>query len=175
MHYAFVQLQQEIDDSLSGLDATATQLRPAANPARWSIQQIIEHLLLTYTSTCSVFETRLAKGTPTRARPSIRQRAGQFTVLNVGYFPRGRKSPAGVMPSVSPRSLSGAALTEATKELLTRLDKLAVEAERVFGRRRSISHQVLGPLDVAQWRRFQLVHGRHHLRQIQAIRFGAKA
>jgi hypothetical protein len=29
---------------------------------------------------------------------------------------------------------------------------------------------VLGPLSVDQWRRFQLIHGEHHLRQIISIR-----
>ncbi len=44
-------------------------------------------------------------------------------------------------------------------------------AEQLFGsRRRSVRHMILGPLSLAQWRRFHLVHGRHHIRQIAAIR-----
>lgn len=170
MHEALVQLQREIGESLSGLDAAQTQLRPAKDSSKWSIQQVVEHLLLTYRSSCSVFETRIAKGTPTRAQPSMEQRAGQFLVLKAGYMPKGRKAPAGVVPPAFPVVLRGAALTEQTAALLAQFDGLAAEAEGLFGHRRSISHQVLGPLSVAQWRRFQLIHGQHHLKQIRAIR-----
>jgi hypothetical protein len=44
-------------------------------------------------------------------------------------------------------------------------------AEQLFGtHRRSVRHMLLGPMSLAQWRRFHLVHGRHHIRQIAAIR-----
>jgi hypothetical protein len=32
----------------------------------------------------------------------------------------------------------------------------------------------LGPLTGAQWRKFHLVHGRHHARQIRQLRAGLK-
>ena len=174
MHAAILQLQREIGDSLSGLDAAQMQLRPLADRTKWSIQQIVEHLLLTYTSTCSVFETRIAKGSPTRAQPSMEQRAGQFLVLNAGHFPKGREAPAGVVPPASSGIVCGAELAGEVTVMLLRFDRIAEEAERLFGRRRAISHQVLGPLSVAQWRRFQLVHGRHHLKQIRAILAGSQ-
>lgn len=100
----------------------------------------------------------------------MRQRAAQWLVLGVGYFPSGVKAPVGVMPGVVEVALSGEELTERAREALERLDRLAVEAERLFGRGRSVSHGVLGPLHVMQWRRFHLVHGEHHLKQVRAIR-----
>jgi hypothetical protein len=51
------------------------------------------------------------------------------------------------------------------------LDRKIAAAEKMFGPHcRAINHMVLGPLSAMQWRRFHLVHGRHHIKQIQAIR-----
>jgi hypothetical protein len=170
MDLVLEQLQRGIGESLRGLDAGETQLRSANDARRWSIQQIVEHLLLTYTSTCSSLETRIAKGRPTRTRPNLRQRVVQCAVLRVGYFPVGVKAPDAVMPGATQVPLSGDRLAEQTSEMLEQMDGLAVQVEGLLGEGRSMSHQVLGPLSVADWRRFHLVHGEHHLKQIRAIR-----
>ena len=68
------QLQQEIGGSLRGLDATQTQLRPSAkDPDKWSIQQIAQHLALTYANTEIAINGRLVKGTPTRTQSTLQQ------------------------------------------------------------------------------------------------------
>ena len=64
------QLQRVITYSLRGLDSAQTQLRPAEQGNRWSIQQIIEHLLLTYSATETAINARLAKRTPTTRKMS---------------------------------------------------------------------------------------------------------
>jgi hypothetical protein len=165
------QLQCEIASSLYGLDATETQLYPPSRPDRWTIQQIIEHLLLTYSSTETAISARLTKRTPTRAKPTLMHRIFQFVVTRCGFFPTGRESPPMVSPQPTTHPLSGADLTEATAEQLARLDLLFTEAETLFGpASQCASHTVLGPLNIGQWRKFHLVHGRHHLKQIAAIR-----
>jgi len=165
------QLQREIANSLHSLDATQTQLRPPSRPAKWSIQQIIEHLLLTYSSTETAIIARLVKGTPTRARPTLTHRVFQFGVTKCGYFPTGRKAPEIVTPQPTTHPLSGDDLAQATAEHLARLDLLFTEAETLFGPgSQCASHAVMGPLNIDQWRKFQLVHGEHHLKQIAAIR-----
>jgi hypothetical protein len=171
MNPTLLQLQREIASSLHGLDATKTQLRPPAHPAKWSIQQIVEHLLLTYSSAETAINARLAKRTPTRAQPTLRQRIFQYAVTRCGYFPTGREAPAMVTPQPTAHPLSGEDLAHATAEHLTYLDPLLAEAEALFGSAsQCASHAVLGPLSIDQWRMFQLVHGRHHLKQIAAIR-----
>jgi hypothetical protein len=70
--------------------------------------------------------------------------------------------------SVPPRS--GSELTQAASQHLSSLDTRCTEAESLFGVNRCASHIVLGPLSVDQWRMFQLVHGRHHLKQIATVR-----
>src|SRR6266487_2524129 len=124
MNSTLHQLQREIADSLHNLDAAQTQLHPPSRPNKWSIQQIIEHLLLTYASTETAINARLTKRTPTRAKPTVAHRVFQFAVTRCGYFPTSQCA----------------------------------------------SHTVLGPLNIDQWRKFQLVHGEHHLKQIAAIR-----
>ena len=170
MHPVLEQLRSEIGDGLNGLDAVQSQSRPAREPGKWSIQQVMEHLILTYGSSCDVVDGRVSKRTPTRASPTLMQRAGQFALLQCGYFPRGRTAPPMVTPPAKSEPLSGDALAAKGDDLLMRFDELAAEAERLFGEKRSISHGVLGPLSAAQWRQFHLLHGQHHLRQIRAIR-----
>jgi DinB superfamily len=171
MNSVLNQLQREIASSLRGLDAAQTQLQPPGGTEKWSIQQIVEHLLLTYSGTEMVLNARLAKQSPTRARPSIFQRIGQYAVCRFGYFPAGREAPPLVTPPPTDYALSGDELTEATAEHLKDIDTLCEETAGLFGgSSRCASHMVLGPLSVDQWRKFHLAHGKHHLKQIAAIR-----
>ena len=165
------QLNHALAYSLHGLDSAQTQSRPRKRKNRWSIQQIVEHLLLTYSSTEETIAARLAKGRPTRTKPGLMQRVSQYTVIRLGYFPRGRKAPALVMPPAETATpLSGEELAHRVREQLLRLHELCNDAEKVFGEKQCASHHVMGPLSVAQWRRFHLIHGEHHARQILAIR-----
>lgn len=170
MNPALHQLQHEIASSLRGLDAAHTQLHPPSRPEKWSIQQIIEHLLLTYSGAEMALNARLAKRRPTAARPSAFQQVQQFTIYRLGYFPRGRQAPDMVMPAATTRPLSGEELATAARDHLIHFDILCTETEQLFGSKQCANHSVLGPLSVDQWRRFQLIHGRHHLKQIAAIR-----
>ena len=164
------QLQREIASSLHGLDATQTQLRPLSAPEKWSIQQIVEHLLLTYSGAEMALNARLAKRRPTAAKPSALQHIQQFMVYRLGYFPGGRQAPDMVTPAAGTSPLSGEELATAGRDRLTSFDTLCAEAEQLFSSTKFASHNVLGPLNVDQWRRFQLIHSRHHLKQIALIR-----
>jgi DinB superfamily len=175
MHPDLKLLQSELDRALAGLDDHQTQLRPCsdsqADPQRWNIQQIVGHLLLTYGATVAAMDARIAKHAPTKARPSFPQRIGQFAVLHLGWLPHGRKAPAIATPDPDAAPVSGAALQAAAAAGIATMAARITAAEALFGNRsRAISHMILGPLSVPQWCRFHLVHGRHHLRQIAAIR-----
>ncbi len=169
MHPILERLERELTPALEGLDAAQTQLRPTAYPDKWSIQQIVDHLLLTYGVTQRALETRIAKGRPTEARASINHRVRQLVLITAGIFPEGRPAPPAVVPS-SAEPLTGDTLIQAVHQNLTGVDRLSNQAEAIFGSRRAVSHQILGPLSVHQWRRFHLIHARHHLKQILAIR-----
>ena len=169
MHPILEQLERELNPALEGLDAAETQLHPAARPDKWSIQQIVDHLILTYGLTQHALATRIAKGRPTEARATIAQRARQLVLITAGIFPKGRPAPPAVLPT-STEPLAGHELIQAVHQNLTGVDSLSNQAEVIFGSRRAVSHQILGPLSVHQWRRFHLVHARHHIKQILTIR-----
>ncbi|MDQ2833637.1 MAG: DUF1569 domain-containing protein [Acidobacteriota bacterium] len=174
MNHTLAELQQEIAHSLQGLDTSQVQLLPPVppgKPQKWSIQQITEHLLLTYAETEAALNARIAKGSPTRTQPKFWQHLMQYTVCRIGFFPSGRKAPALVAPPATATPLSGDQLARAAADHLARLDRSCEQAAALFGHTsRCATHMVLGPLSVDQWRSFQLVHGRHHLKQIAAIR-----
>jgi hypothetical protein len=164
------QLHNEIAGSIDGLDSAQTQLTPSASSEKWSIQQIVQHLCLTYAFTETAFDARLAKGTPTIAKPTLQQRIGQYFLTTLGIFPSGREAPERVSPPQIVSPVGGSDLSHYSGEHLDRIDRLFNEAEALFGPGRCISHMILGPLSIHQWRRFHLVHGRHHVKQILAIR-----
>ena len=170
MHKDLERLQQALAASLAGLSSAQTQATPAAHPEKWSIQQIVEHLLHTYRATIPAIQTRIDKRSVTRATPSLQQRIGQFFLIDLGRFPAGRAAPAAVSPSLPSTLRSGDELAERAGKDLAELDAVTTAGERLFGRRRAASHMILGPLSMQQWRRFQLIHGLHHVQQIKAIR-----
>jgi hypothetical protein len=167
-------LRSEIAGSLSGLSARQTQLRPAGKEDKWTIQQIVQHLCLSYVSTEVAVRSRLDKGRPTQAVPTISQRCMHILIMSLGVFPPGREAPAVVVPPRVPLNsedgITGDVLANDAALGMSDMDKSLDEAESVFGTRRVVSHSILGPLSIAQWRRFHRTHGRHHVKQIWAIR-----
>lgn len=171
MNQDFETLRDELERSLGGLDDRQTQLRPGGDAGRWSIQQIVGHLLLTYTATEQAMDARIEKGTPTKAKPLLAQRIGQFALIKLGYFPRGRKAPERVTASSDITAVPGGVLIAEVNEAITKLDRRVCVAEEMLGANaRTVSHMILGPLSIQQWRRFHLIHGRHHIKQIMRIR-----
>jgi hypothetical protein len=164
-------LQAELERSLAGLSNQQTQLRPRLDSRCWHIQQIVGHLLLTYALTLTAMDTQIAKAKRTQTRLSLAQRVWQFVVLRLAWFPSQRKAPAITTPDPNAPPANGEQLRAALVAALTAMDARITAAEQLFGRRRrSVRHMILGPLSLTQWRRFHLVHGRHHIRQIAAIR-----
>ena len=170
MHEHLERLEARLAAVLHGLSVQQAQLTPAAHPEKWSIQQIAEHLLLSYRSTTEVLRTRIEKGRPTQAGPRLGQRLGQFFLIRLGFFPPGRKAPAAVSPPLPASPLNGDELMLLVAGDLAALKNATEQAERLFGKKRCASHFVLGPLGVEQWEKFHLVHGLHHVRQIRQIR-----
>jgi hypothetical protein len=170
MHATLDRLYRTIEDGVRVHDPSTLWRRPEGGAGRWSGQQIVEHLLLTYSLSAANFEARLRKGTPTSARPSPGQRLGQFFVCTLGVFPRGRKSPAAAEPASEFEPLTGAQLMERVEAGLRRFDQVADEGERRFGAQLAFTHPVLGPMNAVGWRRFHLAHGLHHMKQVRALR-----
>ena len=49
-------------------------------------------------------------------------------------------------------------------------DSIARCEQKLGSRRKLLDHPILGPLTAAQWRKFHLVHGLHHEKQLVRLR-----
>lgn len=156
-------LQKCRDELLRALEGLSPADADAARPGTWSIANIVEHLDLTFTRNAAGIERRLAKpDAPARVR-TFRQAAIRHLILKVGYFPTGRKSPDMVVPQGRLFADVAGGLDGHFREL----DRIMQEGERVLGAGRAVlDHPVIGPFSIDDWRKFHLVHTRHHLKQI---------
>ena len=153
---------------LSSLSESQMQLSPAANPKRWSIQQIAEHLLLTYDQTTRNISNRLERKTPTRRESTLLQKVLRFIVLMLGLTARGLPAPEStIAKNIQPQS--GEAIANRITTSLELMDSRLHEARNTFGMLPVAYHPFFVPMRVEQWRRFHAVHARHHLKQIHQI------
>jgi hypothetical protein len=140
----------------------ALQRAPAG---KWNSLQILEHLLLSYTATTKGLLRTMDAGRPERVGRSLGQRVRGAYVLGLGRFPAGVEAPKHTVPG---KGLGEDPLRR-FNDALVAMDATLADAEKRFGARtRVLVHPVLGPLTAQQWRRFHQVHGRHHLKQLDA-------
>jgi len=159
-------LQQALSEATEGMSAEERSWHP---PGKWCADEVLEHLYLTYTGTIRGFTRALEAGKPPAGRATLRQRARILLVVGLGYMPEGRSAPAGVVP----RGVAGVSVK--ISERIAEMDEVIGRCERELGdgkfRGRAIlEHPILGPLTAGQWRKFHLVHGRHHVMQIRRLR-----
>ncbi len=54
---------------------------------------------------------------------------------------------------------------------IAEMDDMIARCEEKFGlSRKLLDHPILGPLTGEEWRKFHLVHGLHHVKQIRRLR-----
>ena len=172
VHPLLDQIRELLAAPLAGRSAEQTALHPANDPTRWSAHQVIEHLSATWRSTASGIEDRLQKDRPLRTRTTFAQRCMQLAVCECGFFPKGRKAPVPVQPAETEGdSLTGEELIARFSATLAAMDLMLSRIEPQAKNAPVLTHFLLGPLNVQQWRRFHRVHARHHVAQIErAIR-----
>ncbi len=156
---------QQLRDELSSVLAEEHQVDLARAPeGKWNSLQILEHLFLTYKNTNLGLTKCLEKGAPLATAPTFKHRAAKMLVVNVGYMPKGREAPKRAIPQGLPEG-------EVRSGLLAEIENMELgfaDCERRFGvGTRIMDHPFLGPLTASEWRKFHLVHGRHHARQIR--------
>jgi hypothetical protein len=157
-------LRQAITSATDGM--STEDLTRRAN-AKWSAAEVLEHLYLTYVGTQKGFERCLRAGKPLGSVPSFRQRAGITLVLELGYFPSGRKAPERALP----KGMPAAQVTAEIGPQIEAMDRIITECEVCYGAHtRVLAHPILGPLTARQWRKFHWVHGQHHVKQIRRLR-----
>lgn len=82
-------------------------------------------------------------------------------------MPSGRKSP----PVGLPRGIPAEKVTTDILAAIGEMDELMTQCASQFGTRvKVLDHPILGPLSINEWRKFHLVHGLHHVKQIHRLR-----
>jgi len=156
-------LHRELEASYRGM--TSEQL--ASGPSgKWSTAEVLEHLYLTYTGTIKGFSRVAEAGKSLATRSSWTHRGRRMVVLGMSYLPGGRKSPE----VARPRGLPTEQVLSEIAGKIGEMDAMIGICEQKVGRGKLLDHPVLGPLTAAQWRKFHLVHGLHHVKQIRALR-----
>jgi len=157
-------LQEEIARAVAGLSAEQLSWHP---PGKWCAAEILEHLYLTYTGTVKGFERVAEAGRLLAMAQNWRQRGRTLVVVGFGYFPSDRESPSVARPRGVPTEKVLAEIGPKIAEM----DAIMTRCEEMLGgRRKLLDHPILGPLTASQWRKFHLVHGRHHVKQIRRLR-----
>jgi hypothetical protein len=157
-------LKEEIASAIAALSTEQLNWHP---PGKWCAAEVLEHLYLTYTGTVKGFERVAAAGKSLGTAQSWSQRGRTLVVVGFGYFPSGREAP----PVARPRGLPPEkVLAEIGPRIVEMNDIIARCEEKLGAHSKLLDHPVLGPLTAGQWRKFHLVHGMHHVKQIQRLR-----
>lgn len=88
-------------------------------------------------------------------------------MLGLSYLPTGREAPQFTLPRGTP----GETVQAEIGLRISEMDDMIARCEGKFGlRRKLLDHPILGLLTGEEWRKFHLVHGRHHVKQIRRLR-----
>jgi hypothetical protein len=156
-------LQRTLTDATAGMSDEEMNWHPEG---KWCAAEVLEHLYLTYTGTIKGFEQAIQKGHPQMTAGTLRQRAGKWLVVGFGHMPEGRKAP----PMVVPKGLPREKVREDIGAKIEEMDEIISRCENRIGGKKVMEHLILGPLTAAEWRKFHLVHGLHHVKQIRRLR-----
>jgi hypothetical protein len=149
-------------DLLSGIEPARLAAHP--RPGKWSIQEILEHLVL---AEVDVFgdPARLGQQTP---RP--RRTKDRILYLVVMFILRFNISVSVPSPAMSPKG--GLSLTDVRVQWEANHDRLRAwiaSSDRSLLDRPLFRHPVAGPMTTAQSLRMLEVHLDRHVRQIDAL------
>jgi hypothetical protein len=164
VHPYLQRAQQAIEIAIGGMTTDQLLRHPEG---KWCAAEILEHLARAFGTTVTHLQKCLDAGRPAASSPTLKQWLASTIVVDLGYFPTGREAP----DFTRPKGLPPDEVLRRVREDLRAMDAVIAECERRFGTRCKLAnHPILGPLSVAQWRKFHWVHTRHHMKQIFKIR-----
>ena len=157
-------LKQALESAVEGMSSEQLSWHPAE---KWCAAEVLEHLYLTYAGTIKGFERVMESGKSLATRASMTQRWRTLVVVGFSHMPGGRKAPS----MTQPRGLPAEKVRSEVGAKLVAMDAIIAQCEARFGRGiHLLDHPILGPLTATQWRKFHLVHGRHHEKQLRRLR-----
>jgi hypothetical protein len=160
-------LQNLLATAIAGMTSSELSWHP---PGKWCVAEVLEHLYLTYTGTVKGFQRADAAGKSLATAATVSQRWRTFVLLDLGYFlgyfPTGRRAPR----VAQPRGLSPEKVVAEVGSKIAEMDEIITRCAGKIGAGKLLDHPILGPLTAEQWRKFHLVHGQHHAKQIQRLR-----
>jgi hypothetical protein len=164
---ALVPLAEQIET----LSLEEMQVPPLPGQGRWSPQQIIEHLILTYDLTTNSVSRHLKSGRVPKNRRSLLEFVLRVQTIGLGYIPDGVPSIRALRPNnFKPESGSDVAIR--FLERAESMDKQLVAARKKFGIQACGEHPFFGVMRVDEWRRYHAIHAGHHAVQLRnAIRY----
>jgi hypothetical protein len=166
-HYLDRHLEDLRDALLSAIEGMSDPQMRWHPVDKWCAAEVLEHLYLTYTGTIKGFEKTLQEGKPMATPSSMKHRVRRLVVLGFNYLPTGRKSP----PNATPKGLPIEKVRSEFAIKIAAMDRIISQCEDRFGRdAKLLDHPILGPLTGPQWKKFHVIHGRHHEKQLRRLR-----
>jgi hypothetical protein len=164
MHPHLQCTREAIDQATDGMTLEELSWHP---DGKWCTAQVLEHLALAFGGSAKLLARVAADGKSAATTSTFKQRVGVWLVTGKEYLPGGRQAPKGVVPKGMPCDQ----VLPTVRKHLTEMDEAINACESKLGMKIKIAdHPVLGPLNVTQWRKFHMVHTRHHMKQIAALR-----
>lgn len=164
MHPDIQTAREAIDKATESMTAEQMIWHPEG---KWCTAEILEHLALAFGGTAKFLGKVAADGKSVASKMTMKQRIGIAVVTGGEFIPGGRKAPQGVVP----KGMAADQVLTAIRKNLSDMDQAISACESKLGTKIKIAdHPVLGPLTVAQWRKFHKVHTRHHMKQVAALR-----
>jgi hypothetical protein len=161
-------LQRELSSELNCWKLDQMNWHPRE---KWCAAEILEHLYLTYTGTVKGVGRLLDSGTAKASSPTWKKRVQAMIVVRFGYLPTGRQAPLHSRPKGLPAEKVAADIGPQ----IAVMDEVLSQCAAQFGASTKVlDHPFLGPFSIQQWRKFHLVHGRHHLKQLRHLRADLK-
>jgi len=147
------------------------QIHPLPGQDRWSAQQIIEHLILTYKLTSDSVDKQLKSGRVPKNKRNMLEFVLRVQTIALGHMPGGVPAMRAVRPNqVTPEA--GSAIAARFLQAAEEMDALLVAGRKKFGIQACGRHPFFGVMRIDEWRRYHAVHAHHHEAQLKnAIRY----
>lgn len=167
MHPVLADSVFPLAEHVAGVSLVEAQVSPSTDTRRWSGQQVVEHLILSFRQSREELQKRLKiDRSPSRSASWV-QWIIKVQVCVFHWMPEGVPTSYALRPTgLEPQD--GPTLAARFVEEAEMLNKALADARIVFGMRPCGYHPMYGPLRVEEWRVYHAVHCRHHMRQFDA-------